>query len=97
MDVFLDKDQIIVKISGKSLETIVERLKDSEIGYCQKFDDHTVQMAFCNWFDHFLNDIEDEPEQFIKHHKKTFLNSLPDVDNVANVDNVTYQDVQQAA
>jgi hypothetical protein len=91
MDVFIDNNQIIVKISGKSLETIVERLKDSQIGYCDLFDNDTVQMAFCNWFDHFINDIEDEPEQFIKDCKKNFLNSLPDVENLA------YQDFEQAA
>lgn len=83
MDAFLDSDQIIVKFSEKSLESIIERLKDSEIGYCHLFNDETVKMAFFQWFDKFINDIAEEPEYFIKNRNKHFVNSLPDVDNGA--------------
>jgi hypothetical protein len=90
MDIFLDSNKIIVKISPESLQTIIFRLKDSQIGYCHLFDDETVQTAFCQWLDAFLNDIENEPEWFIKDHKKVFINFLPDVPNL-------YQDVEKAA
>jgi hypothetical protein len=91
MDVFLDSDKIIVKLSRQSLESIIERLKDSEIGYCHLFDDETVKTAFFQWFDKFINDIEEEPEYFINNKKKHFVNSLPDLENGAYQSEVDYQ------